>query len=86
MQNATVVYLADAGTLPNPIDLAKAVSLSGLDPDWTEVASGSPGYDSVPEALLRLAERGAHRVEVTWAHWESERGLLLSGNRHRLMG
>ncbi|MDF1555898.1 MAG: hypothetical protein P1P84_22680 [Deferrisomatales bacterium] len=86
MQHATVVYLTHAGTLPDPSDLAEAMSRSGLDPEWTEFAAGRLGYDTVPEALLRLASRGAHRVEGTWATWENGRGLQLSDKRHRLMG
>jgi len=86
MQSATVVYLTHPATLPSNTDMGDALRRAGLDPLWTELAAGSPGFDSIPEALLRLARRGAHRVEAVWGRWESPQCLHLAGTRQRVMG
>lgn len=85
MQHATVLYLADAHALPTYWDEEGALAEAGLDPEWTEVAAPLPGYDSPQEAQLRLAVRGAGRIDAASGRYADGR-LELGAARLRLQG
>lgn len=85
MQHATVLYLADVKALPPQWDEGAALAAAGLDPVWTQVAALAPGYDSPQEAQLRLAERGAGRIDAAHARYAEGR-LLVNPRRVRLQG
>lgn len=85
MQKGTVLYLADAKELPPGWEPERELARAGLDPCWTEVAALTPGFYSPQEAQLRLAERGAGRIEGAGAHCAEGR-LCVSERRVRLWG
>ena len=82
MKKGTIVYLADAGSIPADADLEDAARQEGLDPEWTEFAASVPGYHRLPEALLALAARGAGRVELASATLAPGGSLRLSPALH----
>lgn len=86
MKTGTIVYLAGADTLPKEFDVDQAVGLAGWDPRLTELSGAAPGYYQPEEALLALAQRGAARVELVRAAFDSRRGLVLGAERTRLVG
>lgn len=85
MQQGTVLYLADAKALPADWEDDRTLAETGLDPAWTEVAALAPGFYSPQEAQLRLAERGAARIDAAHARYADGR-LRVSPTRVRLQG
>jgi hypothetical protein len=83
MRNATILYPAG-----NQLDLSQTpeehLRAAGLDPNWTEWADRGPA--SINEALLRLATRGAQRVEAVCTTLSSHGELHLGTPRLRLLG
>lgn len=85
MQKGTVLYLADAKALPGEWEVEEALAAAGLDPAWTELAALTPGFHTPQEAQLRLAERGAGRIDAAHARY-AEGHLRVSPLRVRLQG
>ncbi len=85
MQKGTVLYLSDAKGLPAGWEPEQDLARAGMDPCWTELAALVPGFYSPQEAQLRLAERGAGRIEGASAHYAGGR-LHVGGTRVRLWG
>jgi len=85
MQKGTVLYLADAKTLPPDWEPGQELAAAGLDPAWTEVAAQVVGFSSPQEAQLRLAARGAGRIDGASARHAGGR-LVVSAGRTRLWG
>jgi len=83
MQKGTVLYLADATTLPPDWEPGKELAAAGLDPAWTEVAAPAVGFSSPQEAQLRLAVRGAGHIDGASGRYADGR-LLVSPARTRL--
>jgi hypothetical protein len=85
MQKGTVLYLADVKSVPTEWEVEEAVAAAGLDPAWTELSALAPGFYSPQEAQLRLAERGAGRIEAVHARYAAGE-LRVSPHRVRLQG
>ncbi|RMG92485.1 MAG: hypothetical protein D6708_06565 [Candidatus Dadabacteria bacterium] len=85
MNTGTVLYLADVSRIA-AADPAELPGELGLNPEWTEIAASAPGWPSVPDALLRLVERGAGRVGLCFARPGPEGRPELSLVRERLFG
>ena len=85
MQKGTVLYLADAKTLPLHWEPIHDLSAAGLDPAWTEVAAPAIGFPSPQEAQLRLAARGAGHIDAASARYADGR-LRVNPARTRLWG
>jgi hypothetical protein len=83
MQKGTVLYLADAKTLPPDWEPGRDLAAAGLDPTWTEVAAPAAGFCSPQEAQLRLATRGAGHIDGVSARY-ADGELQLSSARMRL--
>lgn len=86
MRTGTIVYLAGAGAVPAELDLSQTLKREGLDPRWTEVAGSAPGFYRPEEALLVLTQRGAGRVDLVRARFDSQQGLHVGADRTRLAG
>ncbi|MDW7710282.1 MAG: hypothetical protein SCH98_07380 [Deferrisomatales bacterium] len=85
MQQGTVLYIADVRSLPQDWEAEEAAAAAGFDPVWTEVAAPGPGFYTPQEAQLRLAERGAGRIEAAHARYADGR-LEVGARRVRLQG
>ncbi len=86
MKTGTIVYLAGAGTLPEDFDAEGAIEAAGLASRWTEMSGSAPGFYRPEEALLALARRGAARVELVWATFDAQAGLIVGAEHTRLIG
>ncbi|PLX42408.1 MAG: hypothetical protein C0609_09560 [Deltaproteobacteria bacterium] len=79
MQNAKVVYLTQADKIPAEVVERDLMVDSGLDPEWTVLASTAMGWPRIHEALLELVKRGASSVDLVAAGWDGERTLTPVG-------
>ncbi|GAB6061689.1 hypothetical protein [Deferrisoma palaeochoriense] len=85
MNTGTVLYLADVSRIA-AADPAELPGDLGLDPEWTEIAASAPGWPTVPDALLRLVERGAGQVTLRVARPGPGGGVELGCLCERIFG
>ena len=86
MKTGTIVYVAQAGTLPAEWAAEQALGETGLDPRWTELAGSALGFYRPEEALLALAQRGAARVDLVGATCDDRHAMKLNSPRTRWVG
>lgn len=64
MRKGTVLYITDAGRIPDDCEDRQIIEQLGLDEKWTVVSAGRDGYHDPGEAALELIVRGARQVEA----------------------
>ncbi|NOY46275.1 MAG: hypothetical protein GXP50_12620 [Deltaproteobacteria bacterium] len=86
MNTGTVLYITDAKHAPDPVELPARAAALGFDPRWVAVAGSAPGWPTPQDAMLSLAERGAHRIEFRAAHPEPAGKIRVSAHGYRMLG
>ena len=78
MKIGKVVYVTEAAAVPAEVEIENELERLGLDARWHVAAASAQGWPAPLEAMLELARRGAHRVELTAARWQPGEGLALA--------